>query len=447
MRPTRRSIALTTFTPEYVRGLPGPDALHARRLEALGDFDSQPLPTTAEEDWRYSRIDDLELGQYTPVAPTGVTPAVPAQVAELVAEFGTAAIVVVVVNGVDVSIAGADDGVSVVRLDRPDPSDGPPPDVTALGAVAGRSDAFSALNEAAGAAPLLVRVARNRTVRRPVVIVQWTDAEGAITFPRTVVHVAGGGQATVVEIVASADVDALIVPVTELDVADNGHLGYSQIQVLGPRMWQIGHLASRAGRDATVVSAAVALGGSYARVRTSATLVDPGGSSRQLAVYFGSDHQTHDFRTVQDHRAPRTTSDLLYKGVVANRAHSVYTGLIRVEKGAAGTNAYQTNRNLVLHEGAHADSVPNLEIEDNDVRCSHASAVGPISEDQRFYLESRGVPTQVAERLIALGFLDEVLADLPGAPGSEFLRQAVAAKLFAAEATEESLAAVGGGGR
>ena len=121
----------------------------------------------------------------------------------------------------------------------------------------------------------------------------------------------------------------------------------------------------------------------------------------------------HDFRTVQHHQAPKTRSDLLYKGAVANSARSVYSGLIRVEKGARGTNAMQTNRNLVLHEGAHADSVPNLEIEDNDVRCSHASAVGPIAEDQRFYLESRGVPTEVADRLIALGFLDEVLEQLP----------------------------------
>jgi Fe-S cluster assembly protein SufD len=423
-----------------VRGLPGPDELHAHRLEALGDFDSLPLPTTAEEDWRYSRIDDLELGRFAPATATGATPGVPAEVADLVAEFSPPAALIVVVNGVDVSITGGHDGLEVIRLD----AGADPTAVAALGAVAGRADAYSALNEAAAAVPLLVRVARNAAVRRPVVIVQWTDAAGVITFPRTVVQVAGGGEATVVEIMASADVDSLVVPVTELDVSDNAHLGYSQVQVLGSRMWQIGHLASRAGRDATVVSAAVALGGSYARVRTTAALVAPGGSSRQLAVYFGSGHQMHDFRTLQDHRAPRTTSDLLYKGVVANRSHSVYTGLIRVEKGAAGTNAYQTNRNLVLHEGAHADSVPNLEIEDNDVRCSHASAVGPISEDQRFYLESRGVPSQVAERLIALGFLDEVLADLPGAPGSGFLRRAVADKLYAAEAAEESLAGVGG---
>ena len=130
---------------------------------------------------------------------------------------------------------------------------------------------------------------------------------------------------------------------------------------------------------------------------------------------FGSAEQTHDLRTVQHHAAPRTRSSLLFKGAVANNAHSVYSGLIRVEKGAKGTNAFQTNRNLVLSEGAQADSVPNLEIEDNDVRCSHASAVGPIDESQLFYLESRGVPTRTADRLIALGFMDDVLEPFPGA--------------------------------
>ena len=145
----------------------------------------------------------------------------------------------------------------------------------------------------------------------------------------------------------------------------------------------------------------------------------------------------HDFRTVQHHQAPKTRSDLLYKGAVANSARSVYSGLIRVEKGARGTNAMQTNRNLVLHEGAHADSVPNLEIEDNDVRCSHASAVGPIAEDQRFYLESRGVPTDVADRLIALGFLDEVLraVAVPGLVAGA-REHVLATKLEAADAAE-----------
>ena len=124
----------------------------------------------------------------------------------------------------------------------------------------------------------------------------------------------------------------------------------------------------------------------------------------------------HDFRTIQDHDAPHTTSDLLFKGAVQDESRSVYTGLIKVRKHARGTAAFQTNRNLTLSEGAWAESVPNLEIETNDVRCSHASTVGPIDADQRFYLESRGIPTQIAERLIVLGFFDEVLDQLPVGP-------------------------------
>ena len=121
----------------------------------------------------------------------------------------------------------------------------------------------------------------------------------------------------------------------------------------------------------------------------------------------------HDFRTLQDHAAPKTRSNLLFKGAVQGHAQSVYTGLIKVRKDARGTDAFQTNRNLKLSEHAWAESVPNLEIETNDVRCSHASTVGPIDEEQRFYLESRGVPPGLAERLIVLGFFDEVFDRLP----------------------------------
>ena len=132
---------------------------------------------------------------------------------------------------------------------------------------------------------------------------------------------------------------------------------------------------------------------------------------------------------MNSHPDPQTTSDLLFKGAVAGTAKSVYTGLIRVRKEAAGTNAFQTNRNLVLSEGAHADSVPNLEIEANDVRCSHASAVGPIDSEQLYYLESRGVPPDIAERLIVLGFFDEVIDRLPVGPFERELRTDIAGKL------------------
>ena len=117
----------------------------------------------------------------------------------------------------------------------------------------------------------------------------------------------------------------------------------------------------------------MALGGDYARVRTDARLDGRGAVGNQLAAYFGEAHQMHDFRTLQDHAAPKTTSDLLFKGAVGGRSRSVYSGLIRVRKEAPGTTAFQTNRNLKLSDGTWADSVPNLEIDTNDVRCSHAS--------------------------------------------------------------------------
>jgi Fe-S cluster assembly protein SufD len=137
----------------------------------------------------------------------------------------------------------------------------------------------------------------------------------------------------------------------------------------------------------------------------------------------------HDFRTLQEHVGPKTTSDLLFKGAVQDHSRSVYTGLIKIGKHAKGSVAFQTNRNIKLSDGAWAESVPNLDIENNDVKCSHASAVGPIDEDQRFYLESRGVHPSVAERLIVLGFFDEVIDQLPVPAVAAELRLQVASNL------------------
>ena len=187
------------------------------------------------------------------------------------------------------------------------------------------------------------------------------------------------------------------------------------MQLRGPRVWQVASQLSRVDTDATLTSAQAGLGGDYARTRTDCRLVGRGATGNLQALYFGEGSQTLDFRTFQQHAAPDTTSNLLFKGAVGEQSRSVYTGLIKVEKDARGTNAFQTNRNLKLSDDAWAESVPNLEIETNDVHCSHASTVGPIDEDQRFYLESRGVPTEVAERLIVAGFFDEVLEALPAA--------------------------------
>ena len=147
------------------------------------------------------------------------------------------------------------------------------------------------------------------------------------------------------------------------------------------------------------------------------------------SAYLGTGEQIHDVRTLQEHRAPRTTSDLLCKGAVAGSSRSVYSGLIRVERGAVRTEAFQTNHNLVLDVRAHADSVPNLDIEENDVRCSHASTVGPLDEDQLYYIESRGVAPERAERLVVLGFFDDIIDRSPVPAAAGRLRREVASRL------------------
>jgi Fe-S cluster assembly protein SufD len=418
---------MTAFTRDTAAAAEGPDWLRDRRAAALERFDDTGLPTEAEEIWRYSRISELDLDLYSP-AHGDVETGVPEGAVDAIEAVGPRAGLVVTRNGrvayTELDPAVAKRGVEVGDvLQAADGDD-------LLGSVAATStDAFTELATAFVTGGVLVRVPAGITVETPIVVVHWVDRDGAAVFPRTVVVLGEDAEATVIERYQSPDVAAFVDPVIELDVGNAARLRYASVQDLGPRVWQVAYQASRVGRDSELSSTAVALGGDYARLRTDARLEGRGSSSRLMAVYFGPGTGMHDFRTMQDHAAPQTTSDLLFKGAVAGTAKGVYTGLIRVRKEAPGTNAFQTNRNLVLSEGAGAESVPNLEIETNDVRCSHASAVGPIDEEQRYYLESRGVPPEVAERLIVLGFFNEVLERLPSPSLAARLRERLAVRL------------------
>ena len=388
-----------------------------------------PLPTVEQEIWRYSRIPELDLAAYAPL-PVDDPPAtgVPEALQPVLDALGERAAVVAVVNGrvahVEVEPSTARLGVEVGRLVELDPAG------AAFGSLTGEATtAFGQLHDAFSADPVLVRVPAGVILDAPVVVLHWTDAAGSATFPHLVVDAGEDSEVVVYDHHASADVDALVLPVSELRAGPASRLRYVHVQVLGPGVWQLGRQSSRAERDAAFSTAMVALGGDYARLEVESTLAGRGSSGEMLAVYFGEERQMHDFRSLQDHVAPRTTSNLLFKGAVQGRSRSVYTGLIHIGKQAAGVDAFQTNRNIKLSEGAWAESVPNLEIENNDVRCSHASAVGPVDEEQRYYLESRGVPPARAERLIVLGFFEEVLERLAVPAATVALRREIAAKL------------------
>ena len=398
--------------------------MRARRLAAAERFVAGSLPDPSEEIWRYSRIGELDLDAYRPALEAATSGGVPAVEPE---GTGERAALVVVHNGrvarIEIDPAMAAKGLVVADVaDLPDGDD-------LLGRNLSATDAFTELNSAFLPGATVVRIPRGLVVDRPIVVVHHLDGDGLASFARTIVLAGENSDATVVEHQSSSDVSAFSGPVVELDVADAARLRYLNVQDLGTSVFQVAYQASRVGRDATLQSSVVALGGDYARVRTDSKLDGQGGTSYLTAVYFADGSRMHDFRTIQDHAAPKTTSDLLFKGAVSDNARSVYSGLIRVRKEARGTNAYQTNRNLVLSEGAGAESVPNLEIETNDVVCSHASAVGPIDDEQRYYLESRGIPPEVAERLIVLGFFGEVLDRLPLSEAITGLRASLVRRL------------------
>lgn len=343
------------------------------------------LPTTDEEIWRYSRIGDLDLGAYRPAH-----------------------------HRPDVS--GPDDlveiGGDVVELF---PDDTP--------------DVFAELNRSMPAQVRIV-VPANRVVEETITVTHVVPADGSLVCPRLIVDAGENSEVTIVERFAStAEGGALVVPVLQMRVGPAARVSYLAVNELNEQTWSIGNQQAVGERDSHTLLATVALGGDYARVSTNARVSGRGASTRQVALYFAGGRQMHDFRTTQDHDAPHTNSDLLFKGAVQDEAWSVYTGLIKIREHANGTAAFQTNRNLTLSDGAWAESVPNLDIRTNDVKCSHASTVGPIDEDQRFYLESRGVRPEIAERLVVLGFFDEVLAQLPAADLAVELRANVAAKL------------------
>ncbi len=395
-------------------------------------------PTPSEEIWRYSRVDKLDLGRYRPFTADELGPPGDERApggGPWAAEAGKHAGMIVVHDGrvvhheLDAALAAK--GVRACgiatcedELVR-----------SLLGSASSASeDAFTVLHDAFLAGGAFVHVPAGVVIEDPILVLHWSSGDGRASFPHTLVSLGAGAQATVLDRFGSPETDHLVDAVTELLVGDNAHLRYLTVQEHGSRTWHLGFQRAHVGRDATLRTSAVALGGDYARLRSEALLTGTGAESDQLAVYFGDGAQMLDFRTLQDHDAPNTRSDLLFKGAVEDTARSVYSGLVHLRPAAKKANASQTNRNLVLSEGASAESIPNLEIEANDVRCSHASTVGPIDDEQLYYLESRGIPPEEAERLIVLGFFDDVFERLPVGALTRGLRRSVVDKLEHARA-------------
>jgi Fe-S cluster assembly protein SufD len=388
-------VPLHPFSPDRVAELPGPGWLADRRRAAAQRLAEAPMPSTDDDVWRYSRIDELDLDRLVSAASESTVEH---------GELGRARV-----------LRGDDVGPEL------------------LGELPEGGHAVTWLRQALVADPIVIDVPAGVTVPEPIVVRHQGAADGTAAAVRLVVRAGADSDVKVVEVFDGGG-DGVLLPTTELRLEGSSRVGYAGAQLLDRRAWSLGTLELDIESQATAKACLAGFGGAYTRLRTDCRLNGRGATGDLVAAFFGDGDQTLDYRPFQDHVAPDTTSNLLFKGAVSDRSRSVYTGLIRVGKGARGTNAFQTNRNLKLSEDAWAESIPNLVIENNDVHCSHASAVGPIDEEQRFYLESRGVPTSMAERLIVAGFFAEVLDLLPTDVLRHRLDAAVGEKLQAAVA-------------
>ncbi|HTU27935.1 MAG TPA: Fe-S cluster assembly protein SufD [Solirubrobacteraceae bacterium] len=252
-----------------------------------------------------------------------------------------------------------------------------------------------------------ITVARNVVLEQPISVTAVQSQSGTLVNQRTRIVLEEGAQAEVWEQFLSSadDLDGIFNISTELVVGDAAHLRYVCGQGLSEKSWVFGAQRGVVGRDASLDWVALGFGSQSGHVLMETRLAGEGADARVTGAYATHGRQHIDFDTTQEHAAPNTTSDLAFRGVLQDRSSAVWKGNIIVDPGAQKTDAFQESRNLLISKRAHADAIPGLEIQANDVRCTHAAAVAQVDPEQLFYLRSRGLREDVAKQLVIEGFL------------------------------------------
>jgi Fe-S cluster assembly protein SufD len=300
-----------------------------------------------------------------------------------------------------------------------------------LGTLVGADDKFTAHNAASWEHGLLVRVPKGVELEQPLYVRIANSSPDGSLFWRLLVLAEEGARFTLIEEYASAspDLAAYSNAAVELFVEQGAKLEYVSLQNLSRGTWHFATHHARVERDAELDWVAGGFGSRKGKTRIQNDLAGQGATSRVTGAYFADGEQHLDYDTFQEHIAPSTTSDFAFKGALRDEATTVWRGMIRVEHEAQKTNAYQENRNLLLSDRAHADSIPGLEILANDVRCTHGATLGQVDREQLFYLMSRGLSRSEAERLIVRGFFQDVLDRIELEPVREALAEALEARI------------------
>jgi Fe-S cluster assembly protein SufD len=422
-----RGEIVTTFTREAVEEISRrsgePDWLRDRRLTSYANFLRYPMPTRADEDYRRTDLRRLDLNAFgPPVDPAGEPPAeLPAAVSAVLGDASNDGGLVVQQGGATLRSSLSDElrdkGVILCSLSEAVTSH---PDLVRPyfehDRVGADEDKWTAMNAAFWTGGVFVYVPSGVEATLPLRAVFAASGDGQATFARTLIVADEWSQLTYVDDCLSldgAEAAGLNAGVVDVVARQGSSVRYCHVQNWGTGLWNLERGRFFAGRDAAVNLLQIAFGSRLTKSFLHAHLDEPGVSAELLGLVFIGGKQHIDHSTLQNHRAGQGMSDLLFKCAAVEDARTVYGGLISIAPGAQRSDAYQNNRNLLLSDTARADSIPMLEIQANDVRCTHGSTTTSVDEEELFYAQSRGLPRADAERLIVEGFFSQVTDRIP----------------------------------
>ena len=388
-----------------------PGWMAERRAQAYDLFEKLDEPDPKSEEWRYVDVRGFDFSRFEAPVPRGEAPVLPEHLASkgvVFTDFTRAAR--------DYPDLLREHFFTEVPLDE---------------------HRFTALHGAFHSDGLLIYVPPGVEVDIPLEALRAVSSGGSV-FPHTTIVVDEQAALTFVDRFSSEELDApaLCASVVEVEAKRGAMVNYISLQEWGRQVHHFQTQRFTGHRDATVRSLAVNLGSAFARTQVESVLKGEGSFSEMLGLYFADSHQRFAQRTLQSHNAPHATSDLLYKGALKENSLSDYSGLIKVLKGAQGTDAYQANRNLALSEEALARSIPQLEIEANEVRCTHGATVSPVEEEHLFYLMSRGIDRVTAQKLVVFGFFRDVLDRIRVEQVRDELSDAISSKVEGSQRLE-----------
>jgi Fe-S cluster assembly protein SufD len=433
--------AKTGFTEEafeaFLRDRDDPAWLVERRREAFARFQAFAWPSVRDEEWRRTDIRALKIDGFAPPIagePSAVDRAALDQSWQSLSSHyatGIAHIAGAVARQADPALLGRAVFVDLDRAVKDHPELLKRYLLTE--AVLPSADKFAALHAAFWTGGTLLHVPRGVTLEAPLFSLVGLGQSSRVDLSHTLVVLEEGAEATlVVETGGQGGASAapgLHVGALEVFLGQGARLRLVNIQNWDDATWHFSRERALIGRDASLQWTVGGLGSRLSKVNQEVVLAGQGAKAQVNGVMFTTGRQHLAYFTRQDHTAPHTTSDLLYKAGLKDKSRIVWKGMIRVEKDAQRTDAYQKNDNLVLSHSARADSIPGLEIEANDVRCTHGATAGRVDEEMIFYCQARGIPKDTAIRLIVEGFFANVYDRITIEPVREALRQAVETKL------------------